>query len=72
MAAHFTRSANQIIKFLSLEWDQSDPTTLESEERALHAAEKELGISGRIVDWEGYIKTIGTSNKAASPIDIDN
>lgn len=34
-------------------WDQSDPLTFEREERALKSAEKELGIKGRIIDWEG-------------------
>lgn len=37
-------------------WDQGDPLTFESEERALKSAEKELGIKGRIIDWEGYLK----------------
>jgi len=36
-------------------WDQSDPITFEREKRALQAAEKELGIKGRIIDWEEYL-----------------
>lgn len=37
-------------------WDNIDAATFKREERALLEAEKELGISGRIVDWETYIR----------------
>jgi uncharacterized protein len=38
-------------------WDQSNPLTIEREERALKSAEKELGIKGKIIDWETYLKS---------------
>lgn len=38
-------------------WDKSDPQTFEREERALKAAEQELGIPGTIIDWQTYIST---------------
>ena len=43
-------------------WDQKDPKTFEREERALKAAEKELGINGRMIDQESYIKSFGRSH----------
>lgn len=43
-------------EILQVVWDQSDPLTFEIEERALKSAEKELGIKGRIIDCEEYIK----------------
>lgn len=38
-------------------FNQSDPITFEREERVLKAAEKELGIKGKIIDWETYLKS---------------
>lgn len=42
-------------EMIQVVWDKSDPQTYEREERALKSAEKELGISGRMIDWESYI-----------------
>lgn len=36
-------------------WDVSDPKTMERENRALRAAEKELGIKGRILTAQNYV-----------------
>lgn len=36
-------------------WDASDPKTFEREERALRLAEKELGVSGKIIDWKAFL-----------------
>ncbi len=44
-------------EMIQVVWDQSDLLTFEREERALKSAEKELGIKGRIVDWENYLKS---------------
>jgi hypothetical protein len=41
-------------------WDKSDPLTFEREERALISAEKELGIKGRMIDYETYLKSFQT------------
>lgn len=43
-------------EMIQVVWDQSDPITFEREERALRTAERELGIKGRIIDWEKYLK----------------
>lgn len=44
-------------EMIQVVWDPTDALTLEREERALKAAEKELGIKGKIIDWESYLKT---------------
>lgn len=44
-------------EIIQVVWDQKDPKTFEREERALKAAEKELNIKGRMIDWETYIKS---------------
>lgn len=43
-------------------WDRSDPLTFEREERALKAAEQELGIKGHMIDWESYLKSEKSGN----------
>lgn len=43
-------------EMIQVVWDQTDSSTFEREERALKSAEKELGIKGRIIDWEDYLK----------------
>ncbi|MBA2368334.1 MAG: ATP-binding protein [Candidatus Protochlamydia sp.] len=42
-------------EIIQVVWDQSDPVTFEREVRALRSAEKELGIKGRVIDWEQYL-----------------
>lgn len=42
-------------EMIQVVWDNKDPSTYEREERALRSAEKELGIKGRIIDWETYL-----------------
>lgn len=44
-------------EIIQVVWDQSDSLTFEREERALKSAEKELGIKGRVIDWENYLKS---------------
>lgn len=51
-----TRDLEGHYEMIQVVWDQSDPLTFEREERALKSAEKELGIKGRVIDWEKYIK----------------
>lgn len=43
-------------EIIQVVWDRSDPLTYEREERAFKSAEKELGIKGKIIDWETYLK----------------
>lgn len=43
-------------EMIQVVWDKSDALTYQREERALKAAEVELGIKGKIIDWESYIK----------------
>lgn len=43
-------------EMIQVVWDQKDQATMEREGRALKSAEKELGIKGRIIDWEGYLQ----------------
>jgi predicted AAA+ superfamily ATPase len=43
------------LELLQAVWDKSDESTLEREKRALDAAEKELGIKGRIITPQDYI-----------------
>lgn len=50
-----TRDQNGHYEMLQVVWDRSDPETLEREERALELAQKELGITGRLIDWETYL-----------------
>jgi predicted AAA+ superfamily ATPase len=42
-------------EMIQVVWEKNDPLTLEREERDLSSAEKELGIKGRIIDWESYL-----------------
>ncbi len=43
-------------EMLQVVWDLSNPDVLEREQRALSQAEEELGIAGRILDAETYIR----------------
>lgn len=43
-------------KLIQVCWDASDTNTLAREERALHAAKKELKIDGEIITLNGYLK----------------
>lgn len=42
-------------EIIQVVWDQSDPQTYLREERALKSAENELGIPGRLIDWQTYL-----------------
>lgn len=44
-------------EIIQVAWDTTDPQTLEREERALRQAENELGFSGRLIDWNTYLRT---------------
>ena len=43
-------------EIIQVVWDQKDSQTLEREQRALHSAEKELGIPGKIIDYKSYLR----------------
>ncbi|HEX2579951.1 MAG TPA: ATP-binding protein [Rhabdochlamydiaceae bacterium] len=43
-------------EMMQVVWDTDDPKTLGREERALRQAEKELGISGKILDLHSYLR----------------
>jgi predicted AAA+ superfamily ATPase len=45
-------------EILQVVWDQSDHAAFERENRALKAAEKELGIPGKIIDWDTYLREL--------------
>ncbi|MBA3602106.1 MAG: ATP-binding protein [Parachlamydiaceae bacterium] len=53
-----TKDQKGVYEIIQVVWDQRDSSTYEREERALKSAEKDLGIKGRIIDWETYIKSI--------------
>lgn len=42
-------------KLIQVAWDLDDPDTRQREERALHEAEQELGIKGKIIDFSSYL-----------------
>ncbi len=52
-----TQDQKGVHEIIQVVWDQSDQQTYEREERALKSAEKELGIKGKIIDWEAYLKS---------------
>ena len=53
-----TQSQDGKKELIQVVWDMSDPKTRVREERALEEAERELKISGKIVDKELYLKGI--------------
>jgi predicted AAA+ superfamily ATPase len=55
-----TRDQEGLYEMIQVVWDQSDPLTFEREERALKSAEKELGIKGKIIDWQEYLRTFSS------------
>lgn len=42
-------------ELIQVVWENTDPSTIEREERALRQAEKELGFPGKLIDWKSYI-----------------
>lgn len=42
-------------ELIQVVWDEEDPAIYERERRALASAEKELGIKGKIISWEGSL-----------------
>lgn len=54
-----TKDQSGQFEMIQVVWDQSDSTTYERETRALKSAEIELGIKGRIIDWEKYLQQFG-------------
>lgn len=44
-------------ELIQVVWDKEDPATFEREERALKTAEQELGIKGKLIDREMYLKS---------------
>jgi predicted AAA+ superfamily ATPase len=49
-----TQNSQGQYEFIQVVWDMSDAETLQRETRALRQAEKELGFSGKIIDWKSY------------------
>ncbi|MFI5333879.1 MAG: ATP-binding protein [Chlamydiales bacterium] len=50
-----TRDLRGKYEIIQVVWEVDDPYTREREERALRQAESELGFSGRLLDWRGYV-----------------
>ncbi len=53
-----TRDQKGQEEIIQVVWDQSDSSTFEREKRTLKSAEKELGIQGRFLDWQVYLRNI--------------
>ncbi|EKD77228.1 MAG: hypothetical protein ACD_42C00429G0002 [uncultured bacterium] len=51
----FTKSRDGKLNLYQVAWDVDDPKTLEREMRALHEAEHELGIKGKLITPENYL-----------------
>ncbi len=51
-------------EMIQVVWDTSDPKTLDREQRALAQAEKELGISGRLLDYSHYLQNFVPKTKS--------
>lgn len=49
------KSKQANLEFIQVVWDQENPKTRQREERALHEAENELGIKGKILDLPTYL-----------------
>lgn len=49
-------------ELIQVTWDMSDPKTLEREQRALEQAEKELGVSGKIITLNDYLRNTPRMN----------
>lgn len=52
-----TKDQNGKYEMIQVVWDQNDALTVEREQRALQAAEKELGFKGKIIDWKNYLNS---------------
>lgn len=50
-----TQSLEGKKELLQVVWDMNDPKTRAREERALEEAERELGVSGKIIDRDQYL-----------------
>ncbi len=48
-------------EIIQVVWETNDPLTLEREKRALHQAEKELGFSGKLIDYTNYLRKFTSS-----------
>lgn len=51
-----TQDSEGKYEIIQVVWEPNDPLTLDREERALRQAEKELGFSGRLIDWTTYLR----------------
>lgn len=51
-----TRDLEGNHEIIQLMWDSTDLRTLEKKKRALEQAERELGFSGRLIDFRNYFK----------------
>ena len=53
-----TQDAQGKYEMIQVAWDINDPKTYEREMRALRQAEKELGLSGRLLDYTHYLRNL--------------
>jgi len=51
-----TQDAEGNYEMIQIVWDANDPKTLEREKQALQQAGKELGFSGRLLDYRDYLR----------------
>ena len=64
----FTQDIKGNYEIIQVAWEFDDPDTKNREERALLQAEKELGFSGRIIDWKSYILITAQSENSENRI----
>ncbi len=53
-----TQDSRGKYEIIQVVWEASDPHTLERERRALDQAKKELGFSGKLLDYKSYLKSV--------------
>ncbi len=58
-----TQSPEGKKELIQVVWNMSDPKTREREKRALHEAEEELNIPGKIIDQESYLRGFFQGNQ---------
>ena len=62
-----TQDSRGNYEMIQVVWDTEDEKTLARETRALRQAEEELGFSGRILDYAGYLKSLPLDSSGAHP-----
>ena len=51
-----TQDKQGVYEMIQVVWDASDGLTAKREQRALDQATKELGFSGKLIDWKTYLQ----------------